>query len=110
MGDVAAREFPIGGGRMGQRIREFAWETTALGPIETWSLDLRSLVQMTVAQQQSICMYWGPDLALIYNNSYAVHLGGKDATALGQPFHIVWSDVWEGVKPFVDKALSGEGT
>ena len=73
-------------------------------------LDLRSLVQMTVAQQQSICMYWGPDLALIYNDFYAVHLGGKDASALGQPFHIVWSDVWEGVKPFVDKALSGEGT
>jgi two-component sensor histidine kinase len=110
MGDTAARNFPIGGGQMGRRIRDFSWETTALGPIDAWSPALRAIVQMMVAQKQAICMYWGPDLALVYNDSYAKFLGAKEPTALGQPFHVVWSDVWDGVKPFVDQALSGEGT
>lgn len=110
MSDVAARKFPIGGGRMGQRIREFAWEQTSLGAIDSWSPALRSIVQMMVSQKQSISMFWGPDLPILYNDAYAQHLGAREPTALGQRFKDLWPDVWDGLKPYVDQALSGEAT
>ena len=110
MSNSASPDFPIGGGRMGERVRDLDWKATALGTTDTWSPALRSVVQMMVAQKQAICLFWGPDLALIYNDSYAVLLGAKEPTALGQPFKLVWSDVWDDVKPFVDEAMSGEGT
>jgi len=67
MSNPVPPDFPIGGGRMGERIRDLDWNATALGPTDTWSPALRSVVQMMVAQKQAICLFWGPDLALIYN-------------------------------------------
>lgn len=52
----------------------------------------------------------GPDLNIVYNDAYRPFLGLKEEGALGKPFHIIWSDVWNDVKPFVDQALSGKGT
>lgn len=102
--------FPIGGGRMGEAIRKFDWGGTPLGEMDSWPISLRAVIQMMVAQKQSICLFWGPELILLYNDAYAPMLGAREPTALGRPFKAVWSDVWNDVKPFVDSALAGEGT
>jgi two-component sensor histidine kinase len=104
------QEFPINGGHMGAAIRAFDWSSTPLGSIQDWPVSLRSVVQTMVAQKQAICLFWGPQLTLLYNDAYAPMLGEKERHALGAPFRRIWSDVWEEVKPFVDTALSGEGT
>ncbi len=65
---------------------------------------------MMLHQRQPICLFWGADLNMLYNDAYAPMLGAKEEGALGQPFRQIWSDVWDDVKPFVDKALAGEGT
>ncbi|WP_245453197.1 sensor histidine kinase [Aquibium carbonis] len=81
-----------------------------MGPAETWPLSLRSVVQMMLHQRQAICLFWGDDLNMLYNDAYAPLLGAKERDALGKPFRDIWSDVWNDVKPFVDMALGGEGT
>jgi two-component sensor histidine kinase len=86
------------------------WSVSALGDPDTWPAPLRHIVQMMLAQRHAICLFWGPDLSILYNDAYAPILGAKAATALGRPFRVVWSDVWEDVLPFVDQALSGQGT
>ncbi|MDH7800240.1 MULTISPECIES: sensor histidine kinase [unclassified Rhizobium] len=103
-------DFPYDDSEMGKAIRRFDWASTSTGPIETWPVSLKTTVQMILKQGHAICLFWGPDLNIIYNDAYRPLLGLKEQDALGKPFHILWSDVWDDVKPFVDEALSGRGT
>lgn len=97
-------------GRMARAIKAFDWSATSMGPVAAWPLSLRSVVQMMLHQRQPICLFWGADLNMLYNDAYAPILGAKEEGALGQPFREIWADVWDEVKPFVDQALGGEGT
>lgn len=109
MGDDKST-FPQGGGRMAEATRRFDWSQTPLGPISGWPLSLRTIVQTMLAQKHAICLFWGPELTMLYNDSYAPILGQKEAGALGAPFKTVWSDVWNDLSRHVETALSGEGT
>lgn len=95
---------------MGSRIRAFDWSRTSLGPMEGWSPALRAAVRMMVAQGHSACMFWGPDLVMLYNDGYMSVLGGKEEQALGQPFRRIWADVWHDVEPMVERTLAGYST
>ena len=95
---------------MGRAIKDFDWSQTPLGPIEQWSTALLSAVRILLGQRHAACMFWGPELTMLYNDAYAPALGRKESRALGQPFRTIWADVWEDVKPLVDVALSGRGT
>ncbi|MQB03020.1 histidine kinase [Agrobacterium tumefaciens] len=108
--DKFVPEFPYDDSEMGEAIRRFDWASTSTGPIETWPVSLKATVQMILKQGHAICLFWGPDLNIIYNDAYRPLLGLKERDALGKPFHILWSDVWDDVKPFVDAALSDRGT
>lgn len=95
---------------MARAIAAFDWARTPLGPIETWQLSLVTAVRIMLGQRHAVCMFWGPELIMLYNDAYAPALGRKEARALGQPFHQIWSDVWDDVLPLVQQALSGQGT
>lgn len=100
----------FGESRIGRLTAEFDWATTPLGPISSWSQSLTAIVEMMLGQRRAACMFWGPELNMLYNDSYAPLLGAKEHGALGQPAPIIWEDVWSDIKPFVDMALSGNGT
>lgn len=102
--------FPPAGGQLGQAIRTMDWSGTGLGDPDGWPQSLRTIVQMMLAQRHAICLFWGPDLRILYNDAYAPLLGAKEKGALGQPFRQVWSEVWDQLKPLVDEALAGRGT
>jgi len=53
---------------------------------------------------------WGAELTFLYNDAYADILGDKHPAALGQPFQTVWSEIWDDIKPLIDRALAGEAT
>lgn len=108
--DLPQRKFLQHPGRMPAAILSYDWSTTSIGPIDTWPVSLRSVVQMAVLSRQPICLVWGPDLNFIYNDAYAPILGLKENGALGQPFEQLWSDVWEDISPIVHVAMSGTGT
>ena len=95
---------------MGQAIRSKDWSSTSLGDPDSWPYSLRTIVQMMLAQRHAICLFWGPDLAILYNDAYAPLLGAQEAGALGRPFRDVWSEVWDELKPLADTALAGSGT
>jgi two-component sensor histidine kinase len=95
---------------MAEAIRDHDWGPTSIGAIDTWPLALKTVVQMMLHQRHAICLFWGRDLNILYNDAYKPFLGAKETGALGKPFPVIWSDVWDDVKPFVDEALSGSGT
>ncbi len=53
---------------------------------------------------------WGKDLGFLYNDAYARLLHGKHPSALGQPFHDVWPEIWTDISPLIDAALAGTPT
>lgn len=97
-------------GPMARATHDFDWSTTPLGPIADWPVSLVSAVRIMLGQRHAACMFWGPELTMLYNDAYVPALGAKADRALGQPFRKIWSDVWEDVRPLVDRTLSGEGT
>ena len=102
--------FSWDGGRMARAIGAFDWSATPLGPISGWPVSLLSAVRTMLGQRHASCMFWGPELIMLYNDAYAPVLGRKEERALGQPFQQIWADVWNDVRPLVDQTLSGQGT
>ncbi len=100
-------QFPNAGGDMADAIRTHDWSATPLGALDQWPTSLLTTVRIMLAQKHAICIFWGPELTMLYNDAYAPFLGAKEAGALGKPFEVIWSDVWAEVKPLVDEALDG---
>ena len=108
-GQMGKPGFLQGSGRMAAAIRAFDWDHTSIGPIAGWPTSLKAVVQMAMLSRQPICLFWGHEQNLIYNDAYAPFLGQREPTALGGKFDQVWSDIWADIAPIVAAALSGEG-
>lgn len=108
--DAAAGPCLTGGGEVGALVLAHDWGDTPLGPLASWPQALRTTVELMLASRQGMCLVWGPELTLLYNDAYAPILGLKHPAALGQPIQQVWSDVWADIEPLIRKALAGEAS
>lgn len=103
--------FLMGGGEMGERIREFDWSETALGPVEGWPTSLRTCVQIMLTSRQPYWIGWGKDLIKLYNDPYKAIVRGKHPWALGKPASVVWSEIWKDIEPLLNTVMvHSEGT
>ena len=87
--------FLAGGGEMGERIREFDWSKTRLGPSDTWPQSLRSAMSIMLPSKAQILLIWGSDLITLYNDAYRPVFGDKHPRALGMPVREAWSELWD---------------
>lgn len=86
------------------------WAATPLGPVEDWTLSFKSIVRTALSSRQPMSFWWGDDLLQFHNDAYLPMLGNRVDHSVGRPFREVWPDVWDAVYPFIQTALSGEGT
>jgi PAS domain S-box-containing protein len=94
---------------MADRIRSFAWASTGLGAIESWSPELVAVVNLILSCPTPARMLWGPDLILIYNDCYRLIPGKRHPDALGRPAREVFRDIWNVVGPLLETAfVTGE--
>lgn len=107
---ISTDDFLAGGGEMAEAIRAFDWAATELGPVKTWPVSLKTTMRLVLASRQPMCFWWGSNLLQFHNDAYLPMLGLRKDIALGGPFAAVWADVWEGVLPYAQRALAGEGT
>ena len=91
---------------MAERVRRHDWSSTPLGPIETWSKELLTIVNLTLASPSPARTMWGPDFILIYNDGYRVIPGPRHPFALGKPAKVVYGESWHVVGPLLDKAFA----
>lgn len=107
----AIPEFLSGGGEMGQRIREYDWSKTPLGPVSEWPQSLRTCVRIMLTSRQPIWIGWSKKLIKLYNDPYLQIVGGKHPWALGQPASEVWKDIWRDIEPLLRQVMEkDEGT
>jgi PAS domain S-box-containing protein len=91
---------------MAQRVRNYDWASTALGPIEEWSNELLAIVNLTLCSPTPARTLWGPDLILIYNDRYQSIPGKRHPWALGKPARAVFQEAWHVVGPLLEKTLA----
>lgn len=105
-----AAAFLAGGGEMGERMRNHDWARTPFGPVSEWPQSLRSAVSICLNSRFPIAIYWGPELALIYNDAWAPIPGEKHPWALGRPGREVWPEIWDAIGPlYAQVQATGEG-
>lgn len=94
--------------RMKDQIATHDWSATPLGARSTWPATLRVTVDTMLASLHPMCLMWGPERVLLYNDGYAPLLGARHPAALGQPTAEVWPELWEDLNPLIDKVFAGE--
>jgi PAS domain S-box-containing protein len=94
---------------MAELIRDHDW-SDGLGPIETWPSSLTSALSICLSSAFPTAIYWGPELRLLYNDSWAPIPGERHPGALGRPAREVWADIWDVVGPqFEEVMTTGRG-
>jgi signal transduction histidine kinase len=92
-------------------MRAVDWTSTAVGPVETWSASLKSLISMMMHARQPMFLWWGPELVQFYNDGYVPSFGvGRHPAAMGQRGKECWSEIWPTIGPEIEGVLGGQAT
>jgi serine phosphatase RsbU (regulator of sigma subunit)/anti-sigma regulatory factor (Ser/Thr protein kinase) len=75
-------------------VRSYPWATTSLGAPEQWDPAVRAVVEVVLASPVPMCVQYGDDLVLLYNDAHAELIGAKHPAALGAPAAEVFAEVW----------------
>jgi len=94
-------------GEMADLIRSKDWSKTPLGPIESWSQALRTMVSLLLSNRFPMLLWWGPDYIQLYNDSYRPIPGSKHPQSLGQAASECWSEIWHIIGPLIDTPFRG---
>jgi PAS domain S-box-containing protein len=100
----------IGSGEMADRVRAYDWSRTPLGPIESWSPELITIVNLTLSSPSPARTMWGPEFILIYNDAYRSYPGPRHPAALGKPARTIYAESWHVVGPLLEKAFAAGET
>lgn len=97
-----------GGLRMADLFRLHDWAATPLGARDRWPPVLRTTVDLMLASLHPMCILWGAERLVLYNDGYADILGGRHPGALGRPTEVVWPELWADIAPLIDRTFAGE--
>jgi len=94
-------------GTMSELISSYDWSMTPLGHVAGWPDSLKAAVRILVTSRFPMWMAWGPQLTVLYNDSYArVTLGKKHPWALGKPAPEVWHEIWPDIGPRIQRVMT----
>ncbi|MEJ5979665.1 ATP-binding protein [Novosphingobium sp. PS1R-30] len=105
--DLDAAELFAGGGEVRSLARELDWSKSPLGPTTSWSPAIRTMARSMFDSPFPICLWSGPDFALVYNDPYRRILAAKHPAALGKPGSVVWAEIWEELQPQFEGVRAG---
>ncbi|MDY0957197.1 PAS domain-containing protein [Sphingomonas sp. CFBP8993] len=94
--------------RMAELVAGHVWSNSPLGARSTWPASLRITVDTMLASLHPMCLIWGSERILLYNDGYAPILGTRHPGALGRPTIKVWPELWYDIEPLIDRVFAGE--
>ena len=84
------------------------WGKTPLGPVESWSPALRTLVGVVLGNRFPMLIMWGPNFIQLYNDAYRPIVGDKHPGSLGQGCPECWPEIWPIAGPMIEAPFRGE--
>lgn len=90
--------------------RSVDWGATPLGPMESWSVQFREIVNLVMRNPHPAALFWGEELTMLYNEAYKNEVAGnKHPELMGTGFSGPFKEIWEGVGPiFRECARTGQ--
>jgi PAS domain S-box-containing protein len=86
---------------LAELIRSRDWSATPIGPMEAWPASLRTALSICLESRFPILIWWGPELAMLYNDAYAPLIGSKHPAALGQRGSECFPEIWDIIGPML---------
>jgi PAS domain S-box-containing protein len=102
------REMLPGKSRMHALMRDFDWEASSFGRPDSWPRSLRAIVDLMLDSAFPMCLAWGPDLRLLYNDAYLPIIGPDHPIAFTARMQDAWGELWHAMDATVNRALAGE--
>jgi hypothetical protein len=88
--------------------RSVEWSQTPLGPMSAWTSQLRSIANLVMQDLRPAVVFCGPELVMIYNESYIELLGGFHP-CMGVSARVALPGVWaKYFEPIISHNLAGE--
>jgi len=95
---------------MGALMRAHDWSGSSLGPPSGWPQSLRTAVRLMLNTGHPMYIWWGPELACLYNDAYCRSIGPeRHPQSLGRPAVEVWAEIWPVIGPQIEQVMSGRG-
>ncbi|KAJ1307039.1 hypothetical protein OPQ81_008018 [Rhizoctonia solani] len=92
-------------------IDTYPWDTTPLGPRESWPVLLELMVKYVIETPVSGALLWGwPHQVIIYNDEYAKMIGNKHPKIFGKPGPVAWGELWSVLGGISESVRSGKAT
>jgi len=92
-------------------MRAKDWSASPLGHPETWPQSVKTAVSICLNSRVPIALWLGPELRLIYNDSYIPFLGEtKHPAMLGAPGREAWGEIWAAIEPMHHEVAAGRAT
>ncbi len=102
-------ENPYRGTPVSSLLESIDWANTSLGPRRDWPECLKSTLNLMLPSYAQIVLFWGKDYIAFYNDAYATTIGEKHPAAFGRPACENWSELWDDLKPLLDRVrLDGD--
>jgi hypothetical protein len=96
---------------MGARMRAKDWSATPLGSPETWPQSVKMAVSICLNSRSRILLWLGPELLIIYNDTYIPFLGDiKHPAVLGATGLKAWGEIWDTIGPMHEEVAAGRAT
>ncbi|KAF7869843.1 hypothetical protein EAF04_004627 [Stromatinia cepivora] len=78
--------------------RSVDWSSTPLGPMNSWTPEFRQIVNMVMANPHPAAIFWGEELTVLYNQTYAETVAGqKHPYLMGRGARGPFAEIWEQV-------------
>jgi signal transduction histidine kinase/DNA-binding NarL/FixJ family response regulator len=107
--DLESIGWLAGGGEMGARVRAKDWAVTPLGAPETWPQSIKTAVSICLNSKFPIVLWLGPELRLVYNDTYIPFLGDRKHPAmLGATGLEAWGEIWDTIGPLHAEVAAGK--
>nr|WP_256203158.1 PAS domain S-box protein [Pseudomonas sp. ML96] len=82
-------------------LQHLDWSTSPLGPPDTWSVALKTLMATVLPAQAQVVLFWGPQFVALYNDAYIPTIGAKHPKAFGRPGIENWAELWDDLEPLL---------
>jgi two-component system sensor kinase FixL len=91
---------------MADAVRRADWDSSPLGPLETWPPSLRTALGIVLGAASAKVLLWGPDLITFYNDA-CLPLLDRSNHEIGKSYPPCESAVWPTIRPHVEAAMAG---
>ncbi|KAK6540257.1 hypothetical protein TWF694_009072 [Orbilia ellipsospora] len=90
-------------------LHSIDWGKTAVGPMSSWSVSLKTAINAIMYMNQPIVLYTGYDYVNIYNLAWGLLVAQeRHPYIMGKTVPVAWPEGHEYLVPLIDKTLLGE--